>query len=294
MKEDKIKAYINIIMAVVIWGSIGVFRRNIPMSSAALAFVRAALGTIVLLLPALFVKNKDEEKLSKKVIFSLFACGVLVGVNWVFLFESYKYTTVATATLCYYMEPTMLIGLSPIFFKEKLGVRKLLCALAALAGMVLISGILEINGGGQKSFKGVLLGLGAAVLYTFVVIINKKFPVKSAMKKTRLQLIFATLVIGIYLLITGDNSFLEFTPASLILTLIVGVVHTGIAYVLFYGSVEKLPAASVAIISYIDPVLALILSAVVLREGISLAGILGAILIISSAIISEIPIKRAV
>lgn len=297
MNKEKSRAYINIIMAVIIWGTIGVFRRNIPMSSSALAWVRAVLGTVVLFLASVIFRSKEgdaKEKLSGKLLISLAVSGVLVGANWILLFESYRYTTVATATLCYYMEPTILILLSPVFFRERLGMRKILCALAALAGMAMISGIFDTANEGNSSLLGVGLGLGAAVLYALVVVINKKFPYQDAIKKTRIQLLSAAIVLGGYLVIIADNSFLDFSKSSIILTLIVGVVHTGIAYVLFYKSVEKLPATAVAIISYIDPVLALILSAIVLGERMTTLGIIGAFLIILAAVVSEMPIKREI
>lgn len=291
--SEKINAYIKIIISMLIWGSVGIFRRNIPMSSASLAFMRGILGAIVLFLPVIFKPSKVKISVSRKNILLLFLSGAMVGFNWILLFESYRYTTVAVSTLCYYMQPIILILLSPVFFKEKFTVKKVICTLCSLLGMIFISGILSPQGTSPDSIKGIVLGLMAALLYAFVVILNKLLDIEDALYKTRIQLISAAVILIPYLLITGDSPLIQLSFNAVILVLIMGIIHTGIAYVLFYGSVSQLPAQSVAIISYVDPVSALILSALILHEQLTISGIIGAILIIGAALLSELaPISK--
>ena len=285
-KTNDRRSVLMIISSMLIFGTIGVFRRYIPVSSAFLAFSRGILGGLCILLFLRLKKKSTAEKLPRRVLAGLVVSGALIGINWMLLFEAYNHTTVAVATLCYYMQPTIVMLLSPLIFREKLTVRKSVCAAVAIVGMVLVSGVVG-DGGQEASFRGVLLGLGAAVFYSAVVIMNNKIQGVSAYQKTTVQLLSAGLVMVPYLLLTGGFSVVGITPGAAALLLVVGIVHTGIAYVLYFGSMDGLRVQTVAILSYIDPMSALLFSALLLREPLSLWGIVGAVMIIGSAIVSE-------
>lgn len=274
------------IASMLIFGTIGIFRRYIPLPSAFLACARGILGGLFLLA---FVKlrGKGESRpLQPLLLLRLAGTGAMIGFNWMLLFEAYNHTTVAVATLCYYMQPTIVILLSPIVFQERLSGRKALCAFVSIFGMILISGVAG-NVSQHQDMLGILLGLGAAALYAGVVIANKKTKGVDAYSRTTVQLLSAGFVMLPYLLLTDGFSGTAFTPLSLLLLLVVGIIHTGVAYVLYFGSMEGLSVQSIAVLSYIDPVSALLFSALLLREAISWPQILGACLIIGSAIISE-------
>ena len=273
------------IVSMLIFGTIGVFRRYIPFSSAFLAFFRGVSGGLFLLFFIRLKQNGRQDRFPVKTFVWLTVSGAVMGVNWILLFEAYNYTTVGIATLCYYMEPVIVTLLSPFVFKEKLTGRKALCSVFAILGMALVSGVIGGDRGG--SLKGVLLGLGAAVFYSVVVIMNKKAPGLDAYHKTTVQLMSAGLVMAPYLLLTGSIVSSEVTVTGIFLLLVVGFVHTGIAYVLYFGSMDGLKAQSVAILSYIDPVAAFLLSVLLLREPLNLSGLVGAALIIGSALVSE-------
>ena len=273
------------VSSMLIFGTIGVLRRYIPVSSAFLAFARGILGGLCILLFLKLKKKGDTEKIPAPAVRRLIVSGALIGINWILLFEAYSHTTVAVATLCYYMEPTIVTILSPLLFRERLTGRKAACAAIAVAGMALVSGVPEGAQGGN--FRGVLFGLGAALFYSAVVIMNKRTTGVDMYRKTEIQLFSAGAVMIPYLLATGGFGESGFTPAAVILLLIAGIVHTGIAYVLYFGGIERLRVQTVAILSYIDPVSALLFSALLLREPLSPAGILGAVMIIGSAVVSE-------
>ena len=279
------------ISSMLIFGTIGIFRRYIPLPSAFLAFSRGILGGLFLLAFLKLRGRKQEEKLPVQTVLWLVVSGAVMGVNWILLFEAYNYTTVAVATLCYYMQPTIVVLLSPVIFRERLTLRKGLCAVVAVIGMVLVSGV--IGGGGSQTGdpRGVLFGLGAAVCYAVVVIMNKKITGVEAFQKTKIQLLSAGIVMIPYLLLTGGFDAGGVSAMTVILLLTVGIVHTGIAYVLYFGSFDGLKAQSAAILSYIDPVAALFFSALFLREPLSLPGVVGAVMIIGSAVVSEIRIS---
>ncbi len=286
------KSKFSLILSMFIFGTIGIFRRYIPLPSSLLALARGAIGVIFLLIFMMFRKEKVNFKEIKNKILILCISGVAIGFNWILLFEAYNYTTVATATLCYYMAPVFVIIASPFLFKEKLTLKKLICVISALAGMVLVSGVIETGFSGISELKGVLFGLGAAILYASVVLMNKKTAGVPAYPKTAIQLGSAAIVLLPYTIFTENFAEITFEPLTIIMLIVVGVVHTGITYALYFGSMDNLKAQTVAIFSYIDPVVAIILSALILKEEMSVFGVIGAVLVLGSTMMSEINIKK--
>lgn len=291
-KTNDRRSVIMIVASMLIFGTIGLFRRYIPCSSAFLAFIRGILGGLLLLVFTRIRKKDTGEKLPQQAMIWLAVSGAVIGINWMLLFEAYNHTTVAVATLCYYMQPTIVMLVSPLLFRERLTKRKAICAVIAVIGMVLVSGVIESGGAGTGNLKGVLLGLGAAACYASVIIMNKKITGVDAYRKTTIQLLCAGLVMVPYMLLTDGFGKTEFSAGTIALLVIVGIVHTGFAYVLYFGSMDGLKAQSIAMLSYIDPVTALLLSALVLREPLSAAGIVGAIMILFSAVFAEKRVKE--
>lgn len=286
MNKDNFKSYIALIGSMLIFGTLGVVRRYVPLSSAMLALCRGALGSVFLLIFVL-VRGGKLKLPERKATLWLVLTGAIMGLNWMLLFEAYSYTTVAAATMCYYMQPTIVILLSPLVFRERLSGRKLACAAAAIVGMLFVSGVLSGGVGQVRDIRGIAFGLGAAALYAAVIILNKKVVVEDIYAKTVIQLAGAALVMIPYVLLTEGVPELTLTAADIGMVLLVGIVHTGITYALYFGSMQRLKAQTVAVMSYIDPVFALLLSAAVLHESLTPLGIVGAVLIIGSAIISE-------
>ncbi len=281
-------AKLQLASSMVIFGTIGLFRRFVPFSSGVLAFFRGAIGTLFLLVFSAI----RGEKLSSTAIRSnlpvLLLSGAFIGFNWIFLFEAYNYTTVATATLCYYFAPIFVILLSPLVLKEKLTVKKVICVSVALVGMVFVSGILQSGFQFGADIKGVLFGLAAAALYASVMLLNQKLQSISAYEKTIMQLAAAAVVVLPYVLIKESDGFQIPDAKAIVMLLIVSVVHTGIAYVMYFGSMKDLSAQTVAVFSYIDPVLAVLLSAIVLKENIGVTGYIGALLILGATFVCEL------
>ncbi len=288
MGQDKKSAIIKLSLAMLIFGSIGVFRRYIPLSSAWMACVRGVTGTLFLLCVVAISKKRVDKKAIKKNLLPLLISGAAIGVNWILLFEAYRYTTVAIATLCYYMAPVIVILLAPILLKEKTTVKKSLCAAVAVLGMLLVSGIFDGGATAGGSGKGIVFGLGAACFYATAMLTNKFIKDISAYDKTIMQLGVAAVVVFPYSLITGGvQEFTVLTVPQILLLLAVGIVHTGIAYWLYFGSIDALSGQTIAVYSYIDPAFAVVLSVAVLREETGVLGIIGAVLILGSTLLSE-------
>lgn len=288
MGQDKKSSIIKLSLAMLIFGSIGVFRRYIPLSSAWMACVRGIIGTLFLLCVVALSKKRVDKKAIKKNLWLLLVSGAAIGINWILLFEAYRYTTVAVATLCYYMAPVLVILLAPILLKEKMTAKKSVCAAVAIFGMLLVSGIFDGGAATGGSGTGILFGLGAAMFYASVVLMNQFIKDISAYDKTIMQLGGAALVVLPYSLLTsGVQEFTTLTVSQILLLLAVGIVHTGIAYWLYFGSMDKLSGQTVAMYSYIDPAFAVVLSVAVLGENPGVLGVIGAVLILGSTLFSE-------
>ncbi len=199
------------------------YRRFIPLSSAVLAFSRGLLGSVFLFV-IMLAKGRKSQKPNAKKLFLLAVTGAIMGLNWMLLFEAYNYTSVAIATMCYYMQPTIVILLSPLVFRERLTFKKMLCALTAIIGMVFISGVLTGTGVQIHDIKGILFGIGAALLYSAVVILNKKVVLENVYEKSVIQLASAAIILIPYLLITENLSEIDPSGAVIGMVLLVGAV----------------------------------------------------------------------
>ena len=278
-----------LVASMVIFGTIGIARRSIDLPSEVLAAARGILGGTFL---CLYLKVRglrfQWESITKRNMLMLLLTGAMIGVNWILLFEAYNYTSVAVATLCYYMQPVIVLLVSPVVLKEKLTTWKVCCILTAIVGMILVSGVTGNGSTANGSPKGVVLGLGAAALYASVVILNKKIQGVPIYEKTIIQLYAASVLMLPYLYLHGTLHAYPLAVSGAVMVLVTGIVHTGIAYAIYFGAVEKLPAQTSALFSYIDPVTAVLLSALLLREPVGIAGWIGTVLIIGSAILSEL------
>lgn len=282
---------IHFLSAMGIFGTLGIFVRYIPLPSSVIALCRAVLGLIFLAAVMLLGRKKPDWHAIRKNLLLLILSGIAMGFNWVALFESYKYTTVATATVCYYLAPLLLLLACPLL-GEKLTLKKLVCIGIALVGLVFVSDVLEGEMPPPSAIKGLLLGVGAAVLYATVMFLNKKLSPIPAYDKTVMQLGSAAVIMLPYILLSQTTPLPTLTVLQWSLMLVVGIVHTGIAYALYFGSLKELNTQTIAVFSYLDPAIAVILSALVLRESMSFGNIIGTVLILGSALYSELPEKK--
>lgn len=282
----------KLIIAVFIFGTVGIFVRNIPMPSAVIAFWRGIIGALFLTAFMLLTGKKPDFSAIRKKLLPLCVSGAMIGFNWILLFEAYRFTTVPVATLCYYLAPIIVVIVSPVVLKERLTAKKLICVLTALLGMVFVSGVIRGGLPAPSEGKGILLGIGAAVLYGSIILVNQSLGDVPAYDKTIVQLLVAAVTVFPYCLLTGGFAAVTMELKPVLLLIFVGIFNTGFAYTLYFGSMNRIPAQSVAIIGYIDPVVAVLLSALLLHETLDVYGIIGAVLILGAAFVSEMPSKR--
>ena len=281
----------GLIFAMLIWGSIGIFVRNIEFTSSQIALVRALIGSIFLIAFSMISKDPLSKENIKNNLLVLIFCGICLGFNWIFLFQSYNYTTISTATICYYLAPIIVVFLSPFLLKEKLNVVKVICIIAAMIGMFCIVGTDNTNTG-SNNIIGILYGIGAACLYASVVILNKYLKDISGRDSAIVQLSVAAIFLIPYVLLTEGLNFYNIEGMSIILLLVLGIVHTGFAYLIYFTVIQKIPSQTVALYSYVDPISAIIMSSILLSERMSILQILGGILILGSTFMSEVYVYK--
>lgn len=293
MKQSTIHtAKLSLVFSMLVFGSIGIFVRHVPLPSSVIALVRGTIGTLFLLGFSRLRKAPVCWAVIRKNLGLLILSGAFIGFNWILLFEAYRYTTVATATLCYYLAPVFVILATPVLFREKLTLRKGICVAVALIGMVFVSGVTQTSLSGSRDVWGILLGVSAAVLYAGGVLINKVLTDVTAFDRTIVQLGSAALSIVPYVLVTEWGTPMDWSGATIPLLLVMGIVHTGICYALYFVGIKELPTQTSALLSYIDPVSAIILSAIFLREGLTPSGLVGAVLILGATLCSELLPER--
>ena len=290
MKKLK-KPKLLIIVSMIVFGTIGLFVKFIPLSSGEIALYRAILAIILLGLVIIITKQKINFKTLKKDLPLLIISGIAMGINWILLFEAYNYTTVSVATLSYYFAPVLVMIISPLLFKEKLSLKQIICFVMSTIGLILLTGIGDVTTG-QDHLKGILLGVLAAVFYATVIILNKFIKGVSGINRTFLQFIGSIFVLLPYVIFTNGFNIIDITTIGLINLLIVGLIHTGVCYCLYFSSLKELKGQDVAILSYIDPLVAVIVSLIFLKESMSLLQIIGGLLILGFSIWNEISINK--
>lgn len=291
-KNKENSAKLKMLSAMALFGTIGIFVRYIDLPSSVIALARGFIGTIFLLL-LVNLQGRGVDKNAVKANFKMLCLsGACVGFNWILLFEAYRYTTVATATLSYYMAPVFVMLASPFVVGERLSLLKSFCVAMALGGMVLVSGVLQ-GGSEGVTLMGILYGLGAASLYAIVVLLNKFIHDIDGYDLTIMQLGTAALVLFPYTLFTEDFGQMHPDTVSLLLLAFVGIVHTGFNYSLYFSSLQQLQAQTAALLSYIDPVVAIILSTVLLGEHMDLLSGLGAAMVLGSTLLQELCSRKS-
>ena len=281
------QAKFKIILSMAVFGTLGIFIKNIPLSSGEIALFRAVIAAISILLYK-FVKNEkipfDEIK---KDLLLLFLSGTAMGFNWIFLFQSYRYTSVSIATLSYYFAPVIVMAVCPILFRENLNLKQIICFVMSTLGLVLVIDPGKILPG-SNSFIGICFGLSAAVLYATVIILNKLIKNVTGIDRTLIQFFAAIIILFPYVGLTDGIHLSAAGTYGIINLLGVGIVHTGITYCLYFSSLKDLKGQEAAILSYTDPLVAIIVSVSFLGETISLTQILGGILILGFTLLNEI------
>ena len=276
-----------LIMSMTVFGTIGLFVRNIPLASGEIALYRAVLAALLIGGFLLLKGQKLDLAAMRKQLPVLLGSGVAMGINWILLFEAYRYTTVSVATLSYYFAPVIVTAVSPLLFREKLTAKQLICFVMSTIGLVMITVSGDMSKGGTD-LLGIFCGLGAACFYASVVLMNKFVQGVDGIQRTFIQFIAAIMVLVPYVLCTGGVNLGTLQIPGLVCLLVVGLFHTGVTYCLYFSALKDLPGQKAAILSYIDPLVAVLISVVVLGENMGLLQVVGGLLILGFTLWNEL------
>ena len=275
---------IKYICAVVLYGTIGLFLRYVNLPSEIVAMFRGLIGSLFIYLYLRFKHVSIDKKAIRNNLFLLLLSGICLGLNWIFLFASYMTTTVAIASLCNYLAPLFVIIVSPLVLHEKLEIKKLPFVALAFLGIVLVSGVFDEQKG---SLIGIVYGVLAALVFSIIIICNRKLKDISVYDRSIVQLLVSAITILPYVLIHNQGLSLNPDLRSILIVIMLGVIHTGLAYCFYFSGMAKLDVETIAILGYLEPVVSVICSTVFLHEPMSVFGWLGAFMIIFSAFMSE-------
>ncbi|OIK15878.1 transporter [Bacillus sp. MUM 116] len=281
------KSKIQFLLSMIIFGTIGVFVRYIDLASSEIALLRGLIGCLFLMTVMFMMKKKIPWVLVKVNALVLLLSSIALGGNWIFLFQAYKHTTISNAALSYYFAPVFVLILSPFALKEKLSTKKIICIGVAMLGMLFIVGNGGLSTSGLDDLIGIGYGLMAAVFYASLMLFNKFIKNMDGLETTFIQLGTATLLLVPYVFFTKGFGILDVSSSSIPFILILGMVHTGIGFLLFFSGMQKLKGQSIAALSYVDPITSLLISAIILQEQMTFVQMLGGALLLGSTFVSE-------
>ena len=283
--NHSLRARLMLSASMATFGTLSIFVRSIPLASGELALYRAVLAALLVGGYLLFTRQRADLAAIRRELLLLLVSGIAMGLNWILLFQAYRYTTVSVATLSYYFAPVIVTVLSPILFHEGLTGRQVLCFVMSTVGLVLVIGVTDIGGGAHLT--GILFGLGAAVFYATVVLLNKSIRNVSGIHRTFFQFLSAIAVLIPYVACTGGSHLAAMPAKGWACLLVVGLIHTGVTYCMYFSALKELTGQEASILSYIDPLVAVVISVLVLREPITASQLAGGILILGFTLWNE-------
>lgn len=284
--KTRMNAKVMLSIAMAIFGTLAIFTRNISVSSGELALYRAIMASILLTGYLAITKQKVDFRAIKKEIPLLLFSGMAMGINWILLFQAYRYTTVSVATLSYYFAPVIVTVVCPFLFKEKLTKKQIICFVMSTIGLILIIGVENLGGGGSD-LVGIMFGLGAAAFYATVILLNKFIKNVAGLHRTVLQFYAAVVILVPYVVLTGGSTLGGLNGLGWGCLLIVGLIHTGFTYCLYFSALKDLSGQEASILSYIDPLVAVLVSVLILGESMTVMQVIGGILILGFTLWNE-------
>ncbi|MBQ3374409.1 MAG: EamA family transporter [Oscillospiraceae bacterium] len=274
--------YSMFIASLLIFGTNGIIVSHISIQASQIVLCRTLIGGLMLTILVFLRGGFDAGNIKSEFLFLLFG-GVALGLNWVALFSAYRLLNVSLATLIYYAGPMIVLLFSPLLFREKLSGIKIIAVFVVAVGLLCISGSIVAT---ELNTTGLLVAIASALFYAALLVFNKRITKTSGLQTAAIELDIAFIVVLIYTFATTGLPHPQ--QSDLPYLLIIGLINTGLSYLLYFSGLQKLPAQSVAMISYIDPVSALVFSALLLHESLTVTQLIGAVLIIGGAILGEL------
>lgn len=278
MKSGRLK----IISSMLIWGSVGIFARFSNLDGLTLAFLRVLFGSLFFVI---FYSLRQRSWLSasfqsiKPNVGKVFLLGTVLGLNWVFFFSAVLHTQIAKALMIYYLAPVIVFILASAFLGEKITPKRAVLISIAFLGSLIIVSQEEISFS-NGDFLGILFALLAAFFYAGVTLLGRHLREIESSALTFFQLAFATLILAPFALRRG------FTPSwsSFLVSLLIALIHTVFALLLYMQGLKEVEANESAILSYLDPMSAVLYAFLIFGEVPSLLTVIGGGLILTASL----------
>ena len=280
------KAYAKQLLSLLLFGMNGTIASRILLNSYEIVFLRTLIGGTFLVIVFLLSGKKVSALKNKKHFLCVIISGVAMGASWMFLYEAYSQLGVSVATLAYSCGPVIVMTLSPLVFRERLTILKVLGFAVVLTGMYFVNGS-ELQQGNLS--RGLICGVLSAATYAVMVIFNKKALSVAGLENTMFQLVFALLTVAVFMQMK-QGLVIPTLMDNIVPVLILGVINTGVGCYLYFSSIQNLPAASVAICGYLEPLAAMLFSAIFLEERLTAIQLVGAACIMCGAGLGEFSI----
>lgn len=281
------RSYGKYLASLLLFGSNGIVASGISLPSTQIVLLRTLLGAALLVVVLLVSRQPLVGREHPRQVAALAVSGGALGVSWVFLFQAYRLVGVGTSTLLYYLGPVIVMALAPLLLHERLGAPKLACFAAVLLGAYLV---VSQGSGGLGPARGVLCGLGAAAFYAVMVIAGKGSHNVGGLEAATIQLVASFVVVALYTPFAG--ALQPVAPSSLPMVAMLGLVNTGLGCYLYFSAMGRLSVQSVSVLGYLEPVSAVLLSAILLAEPLGPGRILGAVLVLGGAMACELVGRR--
>lgn len=286
------RARLAMIVSASVFGTLGLFVRRIEVTSAELALYRAVLAAVFILLFFLIRRERPRLREIRGALWLLLLSGAAMGFDWMLLFEAYKYTSISLATLSYYVAPVIVTALCPLLFHERMTRAQVICFLMSTLGVALIIGSGGLQGGGSD-LRGIVCAVGAAVFYAAVILLNKYIRGVTGLERTFVQLLAAVVVLAPYVGLTSGFHPEVLSATGWVNLLIVGFVHTGVTYCIYFAAIRALPGQESSLLSYLDPIVSVLISVLLLGEPLAPIQIAGMVLFLGFAVANEFTHKNA-
>lgn len=268
---------LQMIAAMLISGTIGALVVFSQQPIANVVFWRCVFATITLFILGILSGNWRSH-LNRKVVLIAALGGVALVVNWLLLFAAYSRTSIGLATVLYNTQPLMLVGMGVFILKEKVSRSRWLWLAASFVGMLLGLSSGLSHDGNSGWLLGIVMALGAAFFYALTALITRQL--KGVPPQ---QIALVQVAVGTLLLLPLVDFQQQMTLTHWGIVAMLGIVHTGIMYQLLYGAIQKLPTSITASLSFIYPIVAVIVDSFVFNHSLSPIQFIGGAMILLAA-----------
>lgn len=284
-KKNSIYGTLLVVAAGVLWGAMGIFVRRLNaygFSSLQIVASRVTFSTVIMA-AVLLIRDRRLFKISLRHIWCFIGTGIcsIAFFSWCY-FTAIELTSLSAAAVMLYTAPIIVMAMSLFLFKEKLTIFKVLAAISAFTGCVLVTGI--AGDGFSVSSIGLLAGAGSAFGYALYSIFGRYAIDRGYGSMTITFWTFAFASIGLIPLSRPAEitQKLSAEPSGLLWVILMAIIVTVLPYLLYTAGLNRIESGKASVMASAEPVVATIVGAIAFDEKLTLSVIIGIALVILS------------